>query len=222
MLLKLLKREAARFVDNVRGSNPLDLPRGPRQSGTWSHADLEWIAAKARDVPGDFAEIGVFRGAAFRKVAVLARQQGKRAHAFDSFIGMNEPTSADGPTYPKGMFDVGGPDAFVHLMTTAGVERALYDVWPGYVPECFTQVPDSLRFSWAILDVDHYQPTVDGLRWLLSRINDGGILALDDYVVQNKGKLATRAIDEFLSINREFEKIALFNQHMILRKKTRS
>jgi len=223
MLLKLLAHEAARFVDNVRNGNPFDLPRVERQSGAWNHADLEWIAAKAANVPGDFAEIGVFRGAAFRKVAALAKQQGKRAHAFDSFTGMNEPTPADDGSYPKGTFDIGGPEAFVQLMTASGVDRALYDLWPGYVPGSFSKVPDDLRFSWAIVDLDQYQPTADALRWLPARINAGGMLALDDYVpVVNRGKLATRAIDEFLATDHGFEKIALFNQQMILRKKSRS
>jgi hypothetical protein len=222
MLLKLLKREAARFVDKVRSGNPLDLPGVPRQSGSWNHADLEWLASKVSNVSGDFAEIGVFRGAAFRKVAALAGQQRKRAHAFDSFAGMNEPTPVDGPSYPKGMFDIGGPDEFVRLMTAAGVAREQYEIWPGYVPDCFANVPDNVRFSWAIVDLDHYQPTIDALHWVPARINDGGILALDDYVPKaNKGILATRAIDEFLATDHGFEKIALFNQQMIMRKKTR-
>ncbi len=220
MLLKLLAREAARLLENVRSGNPLDLPLVARQSGSWNHVDLEWIAKKVATVPGDFAEIGVFRGAAFRKVAALAAQQGRRAHAFDSFVGMNDPTPADDGGYPKGMFDVGGPDAFAQLMTACSVDRATYEIWPGYVPACFSQVPDGLRFAWAIVDLDQYQPTVDALNWVPGRLNPGGILALDDYVpAVNRGKLATRAIDEFLATAHGFERIAVFNQQMLLRKK---
>lgn len=220
MLLTLLKCEVARVFENVRNGNPFDLPRVPRRTGNWNHADLEWIASKVGGVPGDFAEIGVFQGAAFRKVAALAGQQGKRAHAFDSFTGMNAPTAHDDGSYPQGMFDIGGPQAFVELMTASGVNRALYDLWPGYVPESFAQVPDGVRFSWAIVDLDQYQPTADALRWVPARINAGGILALDDYVPSvNRGKLATRAIDEFLASAHGFKKVALVNQHMILRKK---
>ena len=221
MLLTLLKREAARFVDNVRNGNPFDLPRVQRRTGVWNHADLEWLAAKVADVPGDFAEIGVFRGDAFRRVATLAGQQRKRAHAFDSFAGMNEPTPADGGSYPKGMFDVGGPDAFAELMAGSGVARTLYELWPGYVPDSFAKVPADLIFSWAIVDLDQYQPTADALLWLPARINRGGLLALDDYVpVVNRGKLATRAIEEFLATDHAFERVALFNQHLIMRKTT--
>lgn len=220
MLLKLLAHQAARLLENVRSGNPLNLPLVPRQTGSWNHVDLDWIATKVAAVPGDFAEIGVFRGAAFRKVAALAAQQGKRAHAFDSFKGMDDPTPADAGNYPKGMFDIGGPEAFVQLMTASGVDRATYDVWPGYVPAAFSEVPASLRFSWAIVDLDHYQPTVDALSWVSARLNPGGILALDDYVPAiNRGKLATRAIDEFLATAHGFERLAVFNQQLILRKK---
>jgi O-methyltransferase len=218
MLLKFLAREATRMLANAVSGNPLDLPQVARVTGSWHHADIEWLAAKARDVPGDFAEIGVFRGAAFCKVAELASIQGRHAHAFDSFFGMGEPSAADGTAYPKGRFDIGGPDEFVRLMTKAGVVRESYDIWPGYVPACFAGVPDTLRFAFVILDVDHYQPTVDALRWLPARINDRGILALDDYLPKTE-TMASKAIKEFLATDHGFVKIATFNQQLILRKR---
>ena len=217
MLLKLLARDAARLVGNAFSGNPLDLPQVKRHTGNWHHDDIDWLALKVRDVPGDFAEIGVFRGAAFRKVTMLALQQGKIAHAFDSFIGMDEPSPADGTSYPKGKFDIGGPDEFVRLMTKVGIARELYQIWPGYVPACFASVPESLRFSFVILDVDHYQPTVDALRWLPARISDAGILAIDDYL-PHTNSMASKAIKEFLATDHGFEKIATFNQQLILRK----
>jgi len=217
MLLTFLSREAAKLLGWVAGNNPADLPQVERRCGSWHHADIEWLANRARNVPGDFAEIGVFRGAAFRKVAALAAQQGKLAHAFDSFVGMDEPTAEDGSQYPKGKFDIGGPDQFIRLMTEAGVPRESYRVWAGYVPGCFEPAPQALRFSLAILDLDHYRPTVEGLAWLAPRINDGGLLALDDFVPSHDA-LATRAIREFLATDKRFEKIAFFNQQLILRK----
>ncbi len=217
MLFRFLAREASKVLGRAAGSSPADLPRVERQHGSWHYSDIEWLADKVRSVGGDFAEVGVFRGSAFRKVASLAAQQHKLAHAFDSFAGMAEPTAADGMQYPQGMFDIGGPEQFVRLMTKAGVPRESYRLWPGYVPACFEPAPESLRFSFVILDLDHYQPTVDALEWLAPRIHDGGLLALDDFVPAHD-QLATRAIREFLARDKHFEQIACFNQQLVLRK----
>ena len=218
MLLKFLVRDAARTLANLASGNPLDLPHAERCNGTWNHDDLAWLAAKVRDVPGDFAAIGVFRGAAFSKIANLAANQGRYAHAFDSFTGMAEPAPAGGTSHAKASFDIDGPDEFVRLMAKAGITRELYEVWPGAVPDCFANVPESLRFAFAMLDVDDYQPAADALRWLPPRISDGGILALDDYS-PHAGSMATKSIKEFLATDHGFEKIAAFNQQLILRKR---
>ena len=219
MLFRFIARETPKLLRRFAQNYPADLPQVERRHGTWHHADIEWMAHKVRDIQGDFAEIGVFRGAAFRKLAASAAQQGKLAHAFDSFVGMDEPTAADGTHYPKGKFDIGGPEQFIRLMTEAAVKRESYQVWAGYVPACFAQVPDALRFSLAILDLDHYRPTLESLAWLMPRINDGGVLALDDFV-PGHNQLATRAIREFLARDKHYKKIAFFNQQLILRKQS--
>ena len=212
-----LAREFSRLGRLLLSGNPRDLPAVERRHGSWNHADIEWLAPKVAGIAGDFAEIGVFRGAAFRKVAELAAAQNKNAHAFDSFAGMDEPTAADGNAYPKGKFDIGGPAEFERLMSKAGIARERYTMWAGYVPACFSTVPADLRFTFVILDLDHYQPTVEALQWLQPRINTGGILALDDYVPHGDA-LATRAIREFRARDQSFRKLAEFNQQLILQK----
>ena len=214
MLGNLIKQIVSRRTRSDL-NNP---PTVQRWTGTWHHADLTWLAGLVQDVPGDFAEIGVFRGAAFRKVAELAHEQGRLAHAFDSFRGMARPRVAGDEHYGEGMFDIGGPQAFAALMDKAGVQRDAYRMWAGFIPDCFGGVPEALRFALAILDVDHYQPTVDGLRWLAPRIAVGGILALDDYMA-GYTTLASGAISEFLAAKPAFDTVACFNQQLILRKR---
>ena len=214
MLWKSLVSELRR----LSGAVP-PLPAGiERRPGSWHHADLAWMAGLAAKVPGDFAEIGVFRGAAFRRVAELAHEQGRAAHAFDSFTGMADPGPQDGNQYGRGVFDVGGPARFAGMMDEAGVPRGWYRLWPGYIPACFEGEPQSLRFALGILDVDHYEPTVQALAWLAPRMAPGGILALDDYL-ESYSMLATRAIKEFLAGKPPFDIIAQFNQHLILKKR---
>ena len=216
MLLKLLKSElAARFAGGGKARVPSVSGRRP---GSWHPADLEWMARSVRNVPGDFAEIGVFRGAAFKNLAIFAHEQGKLAHAFDSFRGMDNPSPQDGQQYPKGKFDIGGPDAFRNLMDEANIPRDYYRLWPGFIPTCFEPFPARSSFSLVVIDVDHYQPTADSLQWVVSRVNRDGILALDDYLPATD-LLATKAIKEFLGRDAVFERVAEFNQQLILRRK---
>lgn len=214
-MLSRLIRQIAQQLPGRRNENP---PRVERRPGSWHPADIKWFAGLVAEVPGDFAEIGVFRGAAFRHVAALAYSQDRMAHAFDSFQGMAPPGVEDGDQYPAGKFDVGGPDAFVKLMTEADVPGDAYLVWAGFVPDCFREVPDSVRFALAVLDVDHYLPTVAGLKWLVPRMSPGGILALDDYL-ESYDKLASKAIKEFIATKPDFDVVAQFNQQLILRKR---
>jgi O-methyltransferase len=193
------------------------LTHGGRVRGVWRHADLAWIASQVRDVPGDFVEIGVYRGRSFRKIARLAHEQGKQAHAFDSFVGLNEPGQLDGAGFPKGMFGVGGKEAFAARMDSYRVPRSMYQLHAGYIPDCFADVPESARFSFALLDVDHYEPTVQALDWVWPRLSQNGVLALDDFLPSHE-ILATLAIKEFLRRQNDFDIIAYFNQQLILRK----
>jgi O-methyltransferase len=193
------------------------LLHGGRVRGVWLHRDLNRLASRVSAVPGDFAEIGVYRGHAFRRLALLAHRQNKVAHAFDSFVGLDEPGALDGEGFPKGMFGVGGQTAFAARMDRAGVPRSYYQLHPGYIPECFRDVPDGARFSFVLLDVDHYQPTVEALQWAWPRINSGGLLALDDFLPSHT-ILATRAIKEFLRDRDDFDIVAFFNQQLILSK----
>jgi len=217
MLLNFLTREASRLIARLTSGNPPDLPQVERVAGRWHYSDLKWLAQKVREVPGDFAEIGVFRGYAFRKLAELAAEQHKLAHAFDSFAGMGEPGPEDGTQFPRGKFDIGGPAQFVRLMDEAGVRLDLYKLWVGFVPACFEQVPADLRFSFAIVDLDHYRPTAIALEWIAPRISPGGILALDDFIPGEAG-IATRAIREFLAADHDFEKLSCINHQLVLRR----
>jgi len=216
MFLKLLKNElAAKLFGAARERAPFAAERRP---GSWHHADLEWMARSVRNVPGDFVEIGVYRGSAFRRLAFLAHEQQRIAHAFDSFHGMSDPGPEDGEQYPRGKFDIGGPESFVRLMDEAGVPREHYRLWPGFIPSCFESFPAQARFALVIIDVDHYQPTAESLAWAAPRVSRGGILALDDYLSATD-LLATKAIKEFLRGNSDFEQMAEFNQQLILRRK---
>jgi hypothetical protein len=189
----------------------------PRRSGSWAHEDLDRLAEGVRGVSGDFAEIGVFRGAAFSRLARLAEASGRMAHAIDSFVGMAEPGEHDGDRYPKGRFGIGGPEAFRDIMDRNGVQRAAYQVHAGYVPQVLDSITPETRFALAVIDLDHYQPTVDAMRWVWDHLEPGGIMALDDYY-PGQPKLASRAIGEWLAKHHGYTTPSLRNHQLIIRK----
>ena len=219
MIKRILKCGLSAILSDRKKPSIAESRPGHRISGKWAHHDIERLAESVRGLQGDFAEIGVYRGEAFEKVVRMAEAQGKTAHAFDSFCGMNVPSEHDGNNYSKGKFDIGGPDAFVKIMNEKGISEGKYKVWAGYIPDCFVEIPESLKFSFVILDVDHYEPTVEALRWVWPRISPFGILALDDFIPTHTA-LATLAIKEFLRYQSDFDIVNFFNNQLILRKLT--
>jgi len=166
---------------------------------------------------GEFAEIGVWRGEASQKLIRLSLAQNKRTHLFDSFCGMGEPGSFDSGSHPKGEFDVGGLAGFRSIMESHGFSNDEYFAWEGFIPNCFEQVSNDVRFSFVILDVDNYVPTRDSLKWVWPRINRGGILALDDFYPFGDVD-STKAIKEFLRERNDYYFLDFFNFQLFLRK----
>lgn len=161
-----------------------------------SDENLISLISRVVNVPGDFVEIGVFKGHTFKRLALLAHTLGRKAHAFDSFEGMAEPTPMDFGHYPEGKLSVGGIRKFKKILFEADIPKSSYKLWPGFIPHCFEGFDASVSF--AVVDVDQYEPTAVAVDWVWRRISAGGIMVVDDYFRDREG-LASRAIDEWLS-----------------------
>jgi O-methyltransferase len=171
----------------------------------------------ARDVPGAFVECGVWRGGSLLAMLLTLRELGaddRDVYGFDTFEGMTEPsehdTSVDGAPpaletwrdsrarderpwsglYGTDIFDFetvgstlaasGYPADRIHLVR-GPVEQTLPDAAPGEIA--------LLR-----LDTDWYASTRHELVHLYPRLNDGGVLIVDDY---GHWEGARRAVDEY-------------------------
>lgn len=149
-------------------------------------------------LPGDYAEVGVYKGHTFRRLVTDAAKRGNViAHGFDSFAGMDEPTNMDGPNYPKGRLSCGGIAWFQTMMRRTGLPASAYRLHQGFVPKCFDTVSDDQRFRFALVDVDQYAPTIASLEWLWPRMTQGGIVVCDDYFA-NAQRYASAGIDAWL------------------------
>lgn len=148
----------------------------------------------AENVPGDFAEFGVWRGTTFFPLAEIARQTGRVIHAVDSFAGMAPPTAKDGNMYPAGCLNVGGPAVFKEI---ADGFPNVVQIHEGFVPAILhSSFAEDVRFAFVHLDFDHYCPTMDALHWLWPRMSPGGIIACHDYAPHG-ALLASGAISEW-------------------------
>lgn len=167
-------------------------------AGKLNNDVLALITRMVADVPGDFAEVGVYKGHLFKRLVPIAVAQGKTAHGFDSFRGMDKPTANDDGEYKEGHLSVGGIKRFTQILEDAYITNG-FKLYEGFVPVCLKKLDPSVGFSFAYIDLDQYQPTAVALEWVHPLMATGGIIGLDDYF--DKKCLASLAIKEFLDLH---------------------
>jgi O-methyltransferase len=143
----------------------------------------------ADNIPGAFAEAGVYRGDMTRFINSVA--QDRPFFLFDTFEGFSQkdlpPGEADNRFRNTSVTDV---------LRAAGNTPNLI-VKKGYVPETFAGL-GSEWFSFVLLDLDLYKPTLAGLEFFYPRLSSGGFLVVHDYNSTESNGACRRAVDEFL------------------------
>jgi hypothetical protein len=187
-----------------------------RRPGVWYQQDLIHFSNLVKEVPGAFAEIGVRYGKCFRLLVPLAESQSKPIYAIDSFEGTKQLCELD--SRPDGSMSIGGAEVFFAEMERAGFMREQFQTTIGWIPEVFQKLPSTIAFSFVVLDVDNYTPTVDSLTYVWPHMSPGGLLLMDDFITPVPND-ATYAIKEFLRDRRDYwiERI-LPNYQIVLRK----
>lgn len=143
------------------------------------------------DVPGDFAEIGVYRGNTASILAQAARAGGRRLYLFDTFSGF-DPADQEEPDHPSKSFTDTSLDSVRNFVGTASVDYVV-----GRFPDSLSNMQFPDRFAIVHLDCDLYQPTAAGLAFFYPRLSPGGLLILHDYSSGHWNGCA-QAIDEYL------------------------
>lgn len=148
--------------------------------------------------PGDIAEVGVYQGHLFKRLAVAAADTCRTAHAFDTFTGMAEPGPLDDAEgYAKGAMSPGGVEAFAAGLPITHSWR----LWPGEIPAGFARYdadPLTEPLAFAYVDVDHFTPTLVAAVWCWNNLVPGGVLGFDDWFPDRRGQ-AAGAIGWFLA-----------------------
>jgi O-methyltransferase len=172
-------------------------------------------------VPGAFAECGVWRGGSVLAMILTLQELGasdRDIHLYDTFEGMTEPTEHDvSPIDPPALetwreAEVKQERAWSQLFDAEtfnedGVRSTLVDTgYPegrlhlvaGPVEETLpAQAPESIALL--RLDTDWYESTRHELDHLYPRLAEGGVLIIDDY---GHWEGARRAVDEYFAEHR--------------------
>ncbi len=169
------------------------------------------------DVPGDIAEVGVFRGHGLFTWANLLESycigdRTKVVYGFDNWSGFSQLAPEDGAVVKELEKHPGGfsPRAFYDELRSA---LEIFDAdrfipWKGRVKLIegnveetaarFTEENLGVRFSLIHMDCDLYRPTKTALAAFWPRLSRGGVLLLDEYAIKEwPGE--TRAVDEFFA-----------------------
>jgi len=149
-------------------------------------------AQLVRAIPGDLAELGIFRGGMTKMLAVDNTH--KTVWGLDTFNGIPEDESMSGG-HRVGDFACGYPDVQRYVEDQPNIRLVV-----GQFPASVTKELAENTYSLVHLDADIYQATKDGLQFFWPRLSRGGIILLHDYEWRRcpgvKG-----AVDEFLTSN---------------------
>ena len=154
-----------------------------------------WLQAerlKRENVPGAFAEVGVYKGDSAR---VLHQMDPARPfHLFDTFEGFAKRDLADetgeAASYTTRHF--ADTHARHVLKKIRGNDNLV--IHKGYFPDTAGEAAGVL-FALVNLDADLYQPTRAALDFFYPRISPGGVIFVHDYNHRWEG--IRRAVDEF-------------------------
>ena len=169
------------------------------------------------DVPGDIAELGVFRGAGLFTWANLLESycigdRTKIVYGFDNWRGFTHLAQEDGEQLPQIHKVEGGfsPHCFLEELKDA---IALFDSdrfipWKARIKlvegdieqtvPAFAAANPGVRFSLIHFDCDMYGPTQAALQGFWPLLSRGGLMLFDEYAIPDwPGE--TKAVDEFLA-----------------------
>jgi O-methyltransferase len=142
------------------------------------------------DVPGDLAEVGVWRGETSAFLHRVAPD--RRLYLFDTFEGFAE------RDLPGAMVDTRFRDTSKEAVRRRVGASPNVILRPGHVPEVLERVADQ-RFAFVLLDLDLLAPTRASLEFFYPRLSRGGYLVVHDYNNKESDWACRTAFDQFLT-----------------------
>jgi hypothetical protein len=148
-------------------------------------------------LPGDIAELGVYKGHTATLLAAAARRLDKTLYLFDTFEGFDQRDLMGLDSKRALQFSDTSLEAVRSLV---GEERVNYV--QGYFPGTATAIPDNTQFCLVHIDCDLYAPALSALEYFYPRLCPGGFMVVHDYTSMQWPGLE-QALDEFLASRSE-------------------
>lgn len=123
--------------------------------------------------PGDFAEVGVYRGASAK--LICEAKGDKRLRLFDTFQGLPPQGEHDPGVHRDGQYAASLESVRQYLAGYPNVE-----FHQGVFPQSAAGVPDA-QYAFAHFDVDLYEGTRGCLEYFYPRMISGGVMLSHDY-----------------------------------------
>ncbi|MCP3778082.1 TylF/MycF family methyltransferase [Paenibacillus sp. MZ03-122A] len=129
-------------------------------------------------VKGSVAELGVFKGEFSKYINWVFPD--RQLYLFDTFSGFDQ---KDIDNENKGDFSNSVAGEFCNSDVDLVLNKMMYKenciVKKGYFPESASNVNET--FAFVSLDVDLYQPILEGLKFFYPKMSDGGYIIIHDY-----------------------------------------
>jgi O-methyltransferase len=147
---------------------------------------IHWL--EKANVPGSFAEVGVYRGDTSRILHRLAPD--RRLYLFDTFEGF----PAQDMDEPDDRFR----ETSVDMLRQMLVDMNNVVVRKGYFPETARGLENE-KFAFVMLDVDKYKATRAALEFFYPRLSPRGCVMVHDFNSPESNYAVSKATDEFMA-----------------------
>jgi hypothetical protein len=145
----------------------------------------------ADGVPGDFAELGVWRGNSAAVLAHFAAHNDRHVYLFDTFTGFDARDLRDADGHRPPQFK----ETSLDMVRQAVGHDAHTTYVQGFFPESVTPATERATYAVVSVDCDLYAPTKAALEFFYPRMARGGILFVHDYA-SGLWPGVTQAVDE--------------------------
>jgi O-methyltransferase len=164
---------------------------------------------KTMNLKGDVCEFGVAQGKTSKLMGYLIKNTNKKLYLFDSFKGLPEPSIND--ELKDDIFNLGSMKLYkgkmshkkckvINELSDIKLDKNQYIINEGFVNKStIGKLIFPEKVSFAYLDFDFYQPTLDVLNVLEKKLMNKSIVIVDDYDFFSTG--VKKVVDEWVDIN---------------------